>query len=245
MVAKRRFSWEERYVVYLADAGRCFWCGIPLFYRDVQIDHVFPEDLLNDNEELERIKADYGLGAKYQINGFENWVTCHQGCNLRKKDTVLPNAPRTLLTIAELKLRAPKLTSESKKYASRKRAEEILGQLASALSAGSLSKEDIQELIDSPPQVPIVSAGSSVTIQLSENIELIVPNSPAAWIESQGWKIHRVSGNIAYVHDGVVGGVVPNVAKPHPSWQCSQCGSYGPWDGIICRNCGNREEPDW
>jgi 5-methylcytosine-specific restriction endonuclease McrA len=243
-MAKHQFSWNERFVVYLADGGKCFWCGIPVFYRDVQIDHVFPEDLLDDNSELARIKVEYGLGAQYDINGFENWVTCHQGCNLRKRNTVLPNAPRTLLTVAELKQRAPKLASESKKYASRKRAEEILGMLASALTAGSLTKEDVLDLITDPPQVPIVSAVSAVTIRLSENIELIVPHSPAASIESQGWKIHSVHGNIAYVHDGLVGGVVPNVARPDPSWQCSQCGFYGPWDGIICRTCGNREAPD-
>jgi hypothetical protein len=29
---------------------------------------------------------------------------------------------------------------------------------------------------------------------------MIVPNSPAAFVESQGWKIHSVSGNIAHVH---------------------------------------------
>jgi len=243
-VTKRQFSWDERYVVYLADGGKCFWCGIPVFYRDVQIDHVFPEDLLENSEELERFKAEYGLGAEYNINGFENWVTCHQGCNLRKRNTVLPNAPQTLLTVAELKRRAPKLASESKKYATKKRAEEILGQLASALTAGSLRREDVLELMADPPQVPIVSAAPSIRIRLSENIELIVPNSPAASIASQGWTIHSVRGNVAYVHDGLVGGVVPNVAHPHSSWQCSQCGFYGPWDGIICRSCGNREEPD-
>jgi hypothetical protein len=217
---------------------------MPVFYSDVQIDHVFPEDLLGDSEALEKVKSDYGLGADYNINGFENWVTCHQGCNLRKRNAVLPNAPQTLFTVAQLKQRAPKLESESKRYVTKKRAEEILGLLASALTAGSLTRGDVLELISDPPQVPIVSSEPEVAIRLSKNIELLVPNSPAASVESQGWKIHSVTGNIAYVHDGRVGGVIPNVANPHRSWQCSQCGFYGPWDGIICRTCGNREEPE-
>ena len=241
---KHQFTWNERYVVYLADGGKCFWCGIPVFYRDVQIDHVFPEDLLERADDLENIRRDYGLGADYDINGFENWVTCHQGCNLRKRNEVLPNAPQTSFVVLNLKQRGPKLQSESYRQVSKKRTEEILGQLASALTSGSLTREDVLELIADPPQVPIATGGHDATIPLSDDFSLLVPNSPAASASSQGWKVQSVTGNVAFVHDGRVGGMIPNVARPHASWQCSQCGFYGPWDGIICRSCGNREEPD-
>jgi hypothetical protein len=242
-VPKHQFSLSERYVLYVADGGKCFWCGIPVYYADVQVDHVFPEALL-DTEDFEKIKSDYGLGEGYKINGFENWVTCHQGCNLRKRNDLLPNGPQTIFVVGQLKQRAPKLEIESKKFATKRRSQEILGALASAITAGSLKREDVLELIAEPPQVPIASAEPNVAIRLSKDFDLIVPNSPAAFVKSQGWKIHSVSGNIAHVHDGRVGGMIPNVANPHHSWQCSRCGLYGPWDGIICRSCGNREAPD-
>jgi 5-methylcytosine-specific restriction endonuclease McrA len=113
-MAKHVFSPDERYIVYLADGGKCFWCGQPLTFRDVQVDHVFPENLLEKNETLQQIKTDYALGEDFKINGFENWVTCHQGCNLRKSDSILPNAPQTLFTVNQLKTRAPKLEAAQK-----------------------------------------------------------------------------------------------------------------------------------
>jgi HNH endonuclease len=242
-VPKHQFSLTERYVVFVADGGKCFWCGLPLYYADVQIDHVFPESLLG-TEDFEQIKSDYDLGDDYKINGFENWVTCHQGCNLRKRDSLPHNSPKTIFAVGQLKQRASKLEVESKKFATKRRAQGVLGALASAITAGSVKREDVLELIAEPPQVPIGSAEPKVAIRLSKDFELIVPNSPAAFVESQGWTIHSVSGNIAYVNDGRVRGIVPNVAGPHHSWQCSRCGLYGPWDGIICRSCGNREAPD-
>jgi 5-methylcytosine-specific restriction endonuclease McrA len=240
-MAKHVFSPDERFIVYLADGGKCFWCGQPLIFRDVQVDHVFPKNLLEKNETLQQIKTDYALGEDFKINGFENWVTCHQGCNLRKSDSILPNAPRTLFTVNQLRARAPKLEAEQKKFVSRRRAGEILGQMACALTTGSLTQADVMEIM---VDVPMASGSAEVKIQLTEHTELIVPNSPAAFSTSQGWKIHSVTGNIAHVHDGIVGGMIPNVANPHESWRCSQCGFFGPWDGIICRTCGNREEPD-
>ena len=73
-MSKYQFSQAERYIVYLGDGGRCFWCGIPVFYSDVQVDHVFPEDLLDDPAELQRVKVEYGLGDNFNLNSFENWV---------------------------------------------------------------------------------------------------------------------------------------------------------------------------
>jgi len=37
---------------------------------------------------------------------------------------------------------------------------------------------------------------------------------------------------------------IPCVAKPDAAgnWECTQCGLYGPWDGVICMNCGTRSE---
>jgi hypothetical protein len=27
-------------------------------------------------------------------------------------------------------------------------------------------------------------------------------------------------------------------------WECTQCGLYGPWEGVICENCGTRAKPE-
>ena len=34
-----------------------------------------------------------------------------------------------------------------------------------------------------------------------------------------------------------------SAADPN-NWECTQCGLYGPWEGVICANCGTRAEED-
>jgi hypothetical protein len=244
-VAKHLFSDAERFVVYTADGGRCFWCGLPLYYRDVQIDHCIPESLESEPAELAGVRRNYGLGADFRINGFENWVTCHQGCNLRKLRAIVPNCAATLFQFTMLRERAPKLEANRKKFDEDIRRERVLVTLRTALDKGTIVQADVLNLVSGVPNVPrAVPSEVESTIHLSEDWSLIVRGSPADQAKAYGWTVQHVSGNIAYVHNDRVGGVVPNVARPDPSWICSQCGSYGPWDGIICRMCGKREEPD-
>jgi hypothetical protein len=244
-MGKHRFTDSERFTVYMADSAKCFWCGIPIYYRDVQVDHLFPESLKNDPARLEELRVNYGLGQGFDLNGFENWVTCHQGCNLRKLGDILPNAPAMMFAISEVIQRAPKLAKYRTEFEKDKRRERILVMLSAAVEDGELERSDIELLLEKLPEIPTATpAGVNTQINLSTAWQVVVPSSPAASIEGQGWSIYRVTGNVAYVTDGKFGGYVPNVANPDPSWICSRCGCYGPWDGIICRTCGNREEPD-
>jgi hypothetical protein len=228
----------------MADGGKCFWCGIPLYYRDVQIEHVIPEFLENRPVELQKVRVNYGLGDDFQLNAFGNWVTCHQGCNLRKGAEMLPLSPATLFVLSQLRQRGPKLDRFKRAFLRNLRRERILATLRSALEEGSIEVADIEELTMGLPVLPVASAVENPTIHLSKTWDVIVPTSPAAVAAAQGWRVTHASGNIAYVHNERFGGVMPNVSNPHPSWQCSNCGSYGPWNGIVCGNCGNREEPE-
>lgn len=240
-----RFSDAERFTVYTADAGKCFWCGIPLYYRDIQVDHVFPEHLEKKPDDWTQVRANYGLGDDFAINSFENWVTCHQGCNLRKRGDLLVQAPMTLLVVQDLIRRAPRLSRFRAEFEKDVKRSRVLELLRSAVREGEVSNEDIQGLLVGLPSVPVASATPAKTsIQLTKDLKLIVAGSPAARLIDAGWKVGHVSGDIAHVHNDSIGGVTPNTAHPHPSWECSRCGSYGPWDGIICRTCGNREEAD-
>ena len=243
-MTKHKFSEAERFTVFTADGGKCFWCGVPLLYRDVQIDHVFPEDLQERAAELEQVRVNYGLGTDFGLNAFGNWVTCHQGCNLRKTNTILPNSPSTLFIVSQLRRRATDLEIFRVKFVKNTKREHVLAMLSSAMEQGNVEASDIEDLIHELPPIAVANAsGKDSTITLSEKWN-IVPGSPAASAIARGWTLSGVHGNVAFVNDGRVGGLVPNVERPHSSWQCSQCGSYGPWDGIICRTCGNREEPD-
>jgi len=243
-MSKYKFSHSEKLAVYSADSGLCFYCGTPLFYRDVQIDHVVPERLEDAPDELEELRQFYNLGPDWKLNSFENWATCHQGCNLRKLGDLLPRSPGTLVWLNVLMKRAPRLKEFRVAFEKRKRRETILATVEAAITGGEIEESDIRELLGDLPSIPTVT-GTNANLHLTEHINLIVPGSPADQAALWGWTVHSVAGNVAYVsRKGGPGGYVPNVSNPDPTWQCSRCGLYGPWDGIICRNCGNREAPD-
>jgi len=227
----------------MADAGKCFWCGVPLPYRDVQIDHVFPERLA-EKPELDEIKKSYGLGTEFDVNCYENWVTSHQGCNLRKRAELLPNSSSTLFVVGQVQARANKLRKYQTEFEKNRKRERVLSLLRAAVDAGSVTEADIKELISGLPTAPRANDKATATVIKLDEKWSIVPGSPLHQAAMDGWTIHHVSGAIGYVNDGTVVGIVPNVAAPHPTWECSRCGRHGPWDGIICRHCGNREAPD-
>lgn len=179
------FSDAERFTIYTADGGKCFWCGIPLYYRDVQIDHVFPERLDRTPKEWAQVRADYGLGDDFTINSFENWVTCHQGCNLRKRGELLVNAPLTAFVIQQLVLRAPrlsKLRAEFEKDVKRSRAIVLLG---SALRAGEVTSEDIQGLLVGLALVPVAPEPKQVPkpLWLAPDIGILQLTTPVGFTE--------------------------------------------------------------
>ncbi len=74
------FSEEQKVSIWRADGEKCFYCRIPVSYSDLQVDHIVPEKV--PAEEL--LKLQPILPPSFDINSIPNWVTCHQGCNIRK-----------------------------------------------------------------------------------------------------------------------------------------------------------------
>ncbi len=71
------------------------------------------------------------------------------------------------------------------------------------------------------------------------------PNSPKdspALNQPQGQTIRPVPDDAAQARDGSACKATP-IAAGSDIWECCQCGLYGPWDGVICENCGTRAEP--
>jgi len=73
---------------------------------------------------------------------------------------------------------------------------------------------------------------------MAENQELKLENGEKLMVPDH-WKFIERSDNMAIVTDGKVKAKTP--LKDHDiSYKCSRCENYGPWDGVICRSCGQR-----
>jgi hypothetical protein len=87
-MAKYQFSDIERMAIWLAHKGRCAYCGKPIPFKDLHIDHILPESLLNNTDKLEEIKTEYGLGSEFEINSYYNWIPSCSKCNRTKSNKV-------------------------------------------------------------------------------------------------------------------------------------------------------------
>src|SRR5690348_17136401 len=104
-MTKHRFSYVERYSLWKAYDGRCFYCEKPLDFPEMAIDHVVPEWLSEHPEKLGALRAKYKIdlnGPGFQINDFGNWVPAHPlRCNGRKGGDIFPKR-LTLLLLQEV-----------------------------------------------------------------------------------------------------------------------------------------------
>lgn len=237
-MSKYQFNTNERYAVYKVFNGKCQWCGEPLEFKDIHIDHLIPEVLLEKPEELNDILKSYGLDDTFDINDFENWIPLHPNCNTRKNDAVYSRLPiiRTLLDrCASNKDQARrikiKLDREPKKA-------EILIRIKSALEKEVICKEELQQFI-------LDYSLEDINNESNAEIERLISLGILKVLDKGKWTVSKIlNDDEVLVTDGKRGGIVPRGFPPHISWLCPTCLHFGPWDGNRCINCGRLSSPD-
>lgn len=127
--------------------GQCQWCREPLNFQNFHVDHVLPEELLNDTGRLKDVLEVYGLDGTFNINDYENWIPSHPYCNQRKGKTVYEGLPliKTILdSCAKNKERAQRmemrLNQEPKKA-------EILAKVQAAISFNLINLQELQSFV--------------------------------------------------------------------------------------------------
>lgn len=71
---------------------RCYWCKQSATFRDVDIDHVVPQDLKGVH--LLRVLADLGLPKDFDLHDPANLAPIHKTCNGEKRNAFDTGAPR-------------------------------------------------------------------------------------------------------------------------------------------------------
>ena len=65
---KKKFSISEKYAIWKVLGPNCRWCKTPVEYADCHIDHIIPERLLEDEEQMKKVFTQYGLDQTFEIN---------------------------------------------------------------------------------------------------------------------------------------------------------------------------------
>ena len=145
---KKRFSYPERYAVWYTNERRCWWCKEPLRLVEATVDHVFPESLLDDGDKREAILAEYGLPKDFNINGYENWLPCHNHCNLSKGNRPPNFIPGNKVILDGLQLRAGEAARIAREVSSNATKDTVFRSVFTALERQEISVRDLGDLFE-------------------------------------------------------------------------------------------------
>lgn len=148
MAYKKSIPPRKRYALWKAHAGRCGYCREPLRYADVWVDHILPESLLNEPQQLRSLLDDYGIEEHFDINDYGNWLPSHSRCNSRKGNLIFERSI-ALFYISIAKSKAETARLEEKKIIRSLKADKLLGSMHIAFDEGLISKYDIEYIISS------------------------------------------------------------------------------------------------
>lgn len=229
-MSQRKFTNSERFAIWKHHHAVCYWCGEPLRLLETTIDHFIPERVENKPEELEELRKRYGLASNFAINDYSNWLPCHDRCNKGKGVRIPPPTFQTMALLEKLAREADQVRKIEIGIKTNLKKDKLLAKIITALETNSITKNDVLELLSQLPQ--------------DEDAE-ILKHEVYLHIDPERWKVVHVSDNqeLATVSDGHRGGITPVSENPDLSWSCPICFSYGPWNGIICQNCGFPSDP--
>lgn len=135
---KYRISTLQRLTLWRSFGERCAYSAEPLSYRDLHIDHILPERLIELPEEMQRLIENLGLGAEFEINSYFNWLPVHGKFN-RQKGQLLFDEPTARFYLSLARERYPRTVELEARYKRQMMQGKVLLPLGAAIESGVLS----------------------------------------------------------------------------------------------------------
>ena len=142
-MSKTKIDDTLRLAIFDAYKGKCFYTGKPIPYQDFEVDHIIPESLARDIEEIRNRLA---LGDDFNINSIENLVPCGPGLNLRKKDSLFSDNT-LLLYFEQTKAKKTNVVALYEKYKKDSRRSNGYKTIDKILAGETISLEEIDDYI--------------------------------------------------------------------------------------------------
>ena len=144
-MSKQKFTTRERQAFWIVYGKKCFYDGVELLLKEVELDHVVPEDFLTlAEEDRTQQLSTLGLPETYDICAYENIVVSCGACNGQKgKLQLYPQ--QICIALARAKENAPKvreIINRREKAASK---EALFMGVMAAIDAGHVTGPEIVE----------------------------------------------------------------------------------------------------
>ena len=141
---KYKFSQIKRFVIWKTYNYLCFYCKKNLKWKDLTIDHLFPEYLSYNENAFIAIKKTYSLKDDFCINDFVNWVPAHEICNNKKGD-FMPHHSTNFAMVNKLSNIARSMHDKLLKQQVK---DEMLAKILYHLKNGSITTSELYKLIE-------------------------------------------------------------------------------------------------
>jgi|CZKH01.1.fsa_nt_gi 5-methylcytosine-specific restriction endonuclease McrA len=173
-MAKLHLPFNTRRAICLAHRKLCVYCGEPIAFTDLDIEHIIPETRAQNAEEWAATKAEYGLPDTFDINSLANLVPAHHNpCNLNKGSRLFsPARARYFLEIAASK--EPTVLQYARAIVLEEGKEKVLGSIKSAIERGEVTLPEI-----------VVGVADNDTFPLSAELEFADGVSKKTLIRSE------------------------------------------------------------
>jgi hypothetical protein len=142
-VSQQRFSDIHRRALWEAHRKRCLYCGEPLSFKELVIDHVIPE---KDAKRIDLLRVTHGLGADFDIEGDENLAPACHACNTDKIDRLL-SPERAALILTRIETRLPKVNRLKAIYRKQANDDDVMLGLAISLEKGLVSPAEVGNIL--------------------------------------------------------------------------------------------------
>ena len=224
-MGKYHFKDIERLVVYTIHNERCYICNTPIDFKNMEVDHILPENLLDDSIKMDEIIELYKLPKTFSINSYNNWLPSCSNCNNKKRDIIFEPTLLIQLQLQETQKKYSKSIEYEKKASSSKQISKALQVLKIAFLKGILTQDQVKEL------VPLLDS-------MNEQREVEIQNEPL-----------RISPTVNIILDSsdkyVLKGPFGIGTRPKSNQEnifCLNCGNNTAWNGNRCVTCGEIED---
>ena len=219
-MGKYAFTPQERWAIWEAHRGCCFWCGEQLPFRAVTIDHIIPES--TSDEDLASARVEYGLPRAFALNDFPNWVPSHTTCNSSKKNQRFRASPAMIKAFADAERRSKRARTLAQRAVKNATKAKLLAQLEHARDEGIITIRDVSALFSLAVHAP--GSGSVDTPVTSYKV------SDVYMVFREGFDDFRVEA---------VARKEGNATTPIPemSVECQECGTPNQRPGEPCTKC--------
>jgi hypothetical protein len=160
-MSAQQFSIGFRHALWEAHKQKCFYCTKGIMLLEMEVDHVLPESLDFDPQQLQEVKQRLGLPDEFQITGFANLVPACRACNGRKKHNLLPDG-RLSIELTRVREVLPKLQAALEKRRVERDLESALIAVARSVESGKFTADGfiagLQAMVPATERAPTEEA---------------------------------------------------------------------------------------